>query len=209
MANNWVAANFWRRILWGVYFMKLPSLIAVASLSLFEVSGARAADATTPIDYTQRNAPFAAAASVSPAKTELQRDAAVQDKRVEKTTLDKKSAEIGDRRAAIDVEETRDKNVREKKSSRPTGTEQSMSAFNHREAGIATGVDAKKPPTVAKFQDSLTAASASNMARFPALGDATAAKINRFVFRKNPAETSPVTGSAPAVRAAGGSPDPK
>lgn len=195
--------------MWGVYFMKLPSLIAVASLSFIVGTGVRAADATTPVDYTQRNAPFAPAASVTPAKKDLQRDEVVQDKRVEPTTIDKKSAAIGDRRAAISVEEARDKSVREKKSSRPETAEQSMSSFNHREAGIATGSDTKKPPTVAKFQDSLTAASASNMARFPALGDATTAKINRFVFRKNPAEASAVTGNAPAVRAASVSPDVK
>ena len=66
----------------------------------------------------------------------------MQDKRVETTTVDKEIAAIGDRRAAIKVEETRDKNIQEKKSSRPEAVGQSMSQFNHREAAITTGGDA-------------------------------------------------------------------
>jgi hypothetical protein len=191
--------------------MKLPSLIAAASLSLFGGAVVRADDATTPVDYTQRNAPFAPAATITPPKSDLSRDDAVQDKRVETVTVDKKSAAIGDRRAAISVEETRDKNVREKNSSRPEAVGQSTNQFNHREAAITTGGDTKRPPTVAKYQDSLTAASASNMARFPALDQATTAKINRFIFRKNSPEpsaktTPPLTGDA-SVTHAGGLPD--
>jgi hypothetical protein len=58
---------------------------------------------------------------------------------------------------------------------------------------------------VAKYQDGLTSASATNMARFPAVDRATGAKINRFVFRKNPDEVSAVTGGAEVTPAAGGS----
>ena len=185
--------------------MKLPSLI-VTSLCLLGVSAARGADATAPVDYTQRNAPFAPAATVTPEKKELPRDGAVQDKRFEKTTIDKQNAAVGDRRAAITVGETRDKNIREKTSSRPETVEQSMNAFNHREASITTAGDTKKPPLVSKYQDKLVAASASNMARFPAFDGATTAKINRFVFRKNSEDASSITGAAPVVRAAGGLP---
>ncbi|MEY4088623.1 MAG: hypothetical protein RJB55_894, partial [Verrucomicrobiota bacterium] len=61
------------------------------------------------------------------------------------------------------------------------------------------------PPTVSKYQDRLDAASASNMARFPALNGATTAKINRFVFRKNTAEPDRVLGDVSVTPAAGGS----
>jgi hypothetical protein len=54
---------------------------------------------------------------------------------------------------------------------------------------------------VAKYQDGLAAASAANLARFPADGAATTAKVNRFVFRKNGAEASPVTAGAPVTKA--------
>jgi len=186
--------------------MKLPSLIVVASLSLAGWFPLRAADSTQPVDLTQRNDPFAPAATIAPEKKDLSRADAVQDKRVEKTTLDKKPAALGDRRAAISVEVARDKNIREKDSHRPETVEQPMNAFNHRDAAITTASDTKKPPLVAKYQDSLAAASVTNMARFPALDRATTAKINRFVFRKNSPDPAPVTGDAVVTPAAGGSP---
>lgn len=184
--------------------MKLPSLIAAASLSLCGTV-VRAADATAPIDYSQRNAPFAPAAARTPEKKDLPRDTAVQNKRVAPATVEKQPAAVGERRAPISLEETRGKNIREKNFTQPTASAPEMSTFNHREAAIATSTDTQKPPTVAKYQDSLATASASNMARFPAIGRATTAKINRFVFRKNSPD-SPVTAGAPVVPAAGGSP---
>jgi hypothetical protein len=186
--------------------MKLPSLLAATGLSLLGGLAARGADATTPVDYTQRNDTFAPAATVTPEKQGLKRADSVQEKRVEKNTIEKQPAAVGDRRAAINVEEAREKNVREKQSSRPATVEPPRSVFDHREAAITTAADTRKPPVVAKYQDSLAAASASNMARFPALDRATAAKVNRFVFRKNAPEPSPVTGDASVTPAAGGSP---
>ena len=183
--------------------MKFPSIIAAANLSLLGCVSLWAGDATTPVDYTQRDATFAPAGTITPEKKPLLRDSTLQDRRVEKTTIDKKPATVGDRRAAIDVQETRDKLVREKDSHRPEATEQTLSQFNHRESSIATATATTKPPTVSKYQDSLTAASASNMTRFPALDRATTAKINRFVFRKNAPDSPSLTGAA-LVTPAGG-----
>jgi len=185
--------------------MKLSSLIA-ASLSLLGATAARSADATAPVDYTQRNQPFAPAATITPDKKDLPRADGVQERRVDKTTVEKKPAAVGDRRAPIVIEETRDKNIREKNSSRPEVVAQPMSAFNHRDASITTAADTKKPPLVAKYQDSLAAASVSNMARFPAMDRATSAKINRFVFRKNAPDAAALTSDAAVTPAAGGSP---
>ncbi len=184
--------------------MKLPSLIGVASLSALCLNPARA-NPTAPVDLAQRNAPFSPAATIAPDKQSPARDDAVQTKRVEKTIIEKTPAAVGDRRAAIDLQETRDKNIREKKSSRPEGREHSVSTFNHREATFATATDTTKPPMVAKYQDGLTAATAVKPTQFSALDRATAAKLNRFVFRKNSAELAPVTGGAP-VTSAGGAP---
>ncbi len=187
--------------------MKLPSLI-LASVSLLGAIGARGADATSPIDLTQRNQPFAPAATVTPDKKTLPRADAVQEKRVEKDLVAKKPSAVGDDRAAITIEETNEKKVREKESRRPGKVEQPMSRFNHRDAAIVPANETKKPPMVAKYQDSLAAASASNMARFPALDRATTAKINRFVFLKNSPDPSPVTADA-AVTPAGGANRPR
>ncbi len=185
--------------------MKLRcSVVCLALIAC--ASRAGAADATTPVDYTQRNTPFAPAGSVAPEKQKPgDNTAAVGDKRVEKETVEKKASVLGERRAAIDLTEAREKNVREKDSRRPEKVEQPQSALNHKPAAISTAENTTKPPTVAKFQDGLSAASATNMARFPAIDKATAAKINRFVFRKNPVEAE-ATAAAATVTPAGGPP---
>ena len=191
--------------------MKLSRLFFLASLTLSGAIRAHAADATSPLDYTQRNQPFSAAPSaapsVAPDKKSPEANAAVQDKRVDKTVVDKQSAAIGDRRAAIDLKETRDKNIRDKDSHRPETVDRTLSALNHREATISTADESTmKPQMVVKYQDSLTSASATNMARFPALDRATGAKINRFVFRKNAPETADALAGAAVTPAAGGAP---
>jgi hypothetical protein len=164
----------------------------------------RAADVTTPVDYTERNTPFAPEGSITPQKKAPVTNTSLQEKRVEKTTVDKKTSPLADRRAPVDVKETREKQVREKDSHRPETVEQPTSAFNHRTAAISTSGDTTKPPIVAKYQDGLTAASAANMARFPAMDRATSAKINRFVFRKNPSEPSAAVSGSPVTPVAGG-----
>ncbi len=185
--------------------MKLPSLIRAASVSVLGLTAAWA-EPTAPVDPALRNTPFSPAATIVPEAKSPVIDEAVQGKRVEKTTIEKTPAAVGDRRAAIDVQETRDKNVREKKSQRPASVEQPMSALNHRESSITTETKTAQPPIVAKYQDSMTAASAATLARFPAVSNATSAKINRFVFRKNAPDSTRVTGDAPVTPAGGGSP---
>jgi hypothetical protein len=179
----------------------LAVLLACGAL----VTAACAADATTPIDYRQRNEPYAPGESLDLQKKTPEKNSSVQDKRVDKTTVEKKVSPLGDRSAPIDLKETRPKQIREKDSHRPETVEQPKSRFDHRPAAISTAGDVTKPPTVAKYQDSLTAASATNMARFPAMDKATNAKINRFVFRKNPADAASTVSNAP-ITPAGGSP---
>lgn len=184
-----------------------PTPAAILAFALLGAGTGRAADATSPVDPAQRNAPFAPAATVTPAKKSpaAQDNRGVQDRRFETGKVEFPTAPLAGRRAPIDVQEVREKQVRSMESHRPESTEQPTSRFNHREAAISTGADTTKPPLVAKYQDSLSAASAANMARFPALDQATTAKINRFVFRKNAAEpASPVDG-AKVTPAAGGS----
>jgi hypothetical protein len=185
--------------------MKLPSFL-LASVCLLGTDLVRGADATAPVDYTQRNQPFAPAATITPGKKELPRADPVQDKRVEKAVVGKQPSPVGERRAPVAVEERQAKTVREKDSKRPETVEQPMSAFNHRDAASVTGAEARKPTTVAKYQDGLTAASAANMARFPAMDRATTAKINRFVFLKNSAEPNRVTAGAAVTPAGGANP---
>lgn len=164
-----------------------------------------AADATTPVDYTQRNASFAPEGTVSAEKRQPETNGQIQGKRIEPVTVERKASAVGEKRAPIEPGETREKQVREKDSRRPDKIEQPESRLNHREAAVSTGADTRKPPMVGRYQESLSAASASNMARFPALDQATGAKLNRFVFRKNPEEQGNPVSGAPVTPAAGGS----
>jgi hypothetical protein len=184
--------------------MRLSTYAALAALSV-AIRAASAADATTPIDYRDRNEAFAPADNGATKKQKPATNSSVQDKRVEKTLVEKKSSPLGERQAAIEIKETRAKNVREKDSHRPERIEHVTSGFDHRQSAISTAGDATKPPMVAKYQDSLAAASATNMARYPAMDKATSAKINRFVFRKNPTETAAAVNGSPVTPAAGGS----
>ena len=186
--------------------MKQSGLTFAVAAGLGFALAANAADATRPVDYTQRNAPFAPAGTVTPEKKELLRADAVQDKRFEKTTVEKKPAAVGDRRAAIDVTEARDKKILEKNTRQPDVREQPKSVHDHQESHISTATDTKRPPHVAKYQDSLVSASASNMARFPADSVGATAKINRFVFRKNAPDTATALGEATVTPAAGPAP---
>lgn len=185
--------------------MKRFGVPALAIAVLGAASG-WAADATTPIDYTQRNDAYAPGQTVTPKKQAPETNSSVQDKRVEKTVIDRQTAPVADRKAPIEMKELREKQVREKDSHRPEKVEQPTSAYNHKNAAISTEVDTRKPPTVSKYQDGIAAASAANMARFPAIDGATSARINRFTFRKNPAESNALTAGAPIVPAAGGGP---
>jgi hypothetical protein len=171
------------------------------------ITAVRGADATSPVDPARRNEPFAPGQGVtpelrSPADTVNSR---VQESRVAPAVLERKESSLGGRRAPVETGEVRDKAVVDKDVRTPETIRLPMSPFDHQTSARSTKEDAKRPPTVSKYQDSLNAASASNMARFPALNGATTAKINRFVFRKNTAEPDRVLGDAKVTTAAGGS----
>lgn len=186
--------------------MKPPTFIVLAC-ALAGPATVGAADATSPVDATQRNPRFVPGEPVVPEK-QAPADRSVsqiQDRRFETTVRERAVAPQSGQRAAIDVQETREKNIRDKDSHRPEAVEQPRSQFNQRLAPIATGTDPTKPPTVTRYQESLTAASAANMARFPALDGATSARINRFVFRKNPPDSGAAMEDARVTPAAGGS----
>jgi hypothetical protein len=183
--------------------MKLSGPVFVASLTFIGAATAWSADATRPIDPTERNPSFAPAPSVTPEKKTPETKTSVQEKRVDKNVVDKKPAAVGDRRAAIDVEETREKNVREKDSHRPQKLEQPVSAYNQRESAMTPGANVTRLPMMAKYQDGLTASNVTASTRISATDRATAAKINRFIFRKNAPETSIALEGATITPAAG------
>lgn len=187
--------------------LALPPLMTTFRLLVIAVllSGSRAgsADATSPVDAGQRNQPFAPSGVVRPPVQAPAPAAGLQDRVVEKQEFEKKAAAgVSDRRAPFEVNEARDKPVVTPEVRPAEAVPRLMSPLDHRPAALTTG-ETVRPPTVAKYQDGLTAASAANLARFPADGAATTAKVNRFVFRKNGGEASPVTGGAPVTKAGG------
>ena len=184
--------------------MKVSSLLAAASFVFLPLS--RAADATTPVEYTQRNGAFAPAASIPIEKKTLPNADAVQGKRPTMPVVERIDAPVGERRAAIEVTEAQPKNVRPAEVHPAQATAQPLNAYNHRPAAITTAADTTKPPMVAKYQDTLTAANATKVERLSAGSRDTTAKINRFVFRKNPPDAFSLPEGAPATPAAGGSP---
>ena len=180
------------------------SLTLAACTALGWSADAAAADAIAPVDYRDRNATYAPSASVPVTKEAPSPNRRVQDKRVEPATVEKQLSPVGQRASGVEVKEERPKEVRDKAARRPEVREHTTSPLNQQPAAISTGANTSKPPKVAKYQDSLAAASATNMARFPALDGATTAKINRFVFRKNPQEPAAAVSGSPIVPAAGG-----
>lgn len=177
-----------------------------AALIVAGIAAARAADATSPVDPAQRNEPFAPTSGITP---ERQVPAGsvngrVQERRVEPAVVDRKESPLGERRAPVEVGESREKNVINKDVRPSEPLRLPMNRMDHQTSARSTTDETRKPPIVAKYQDGLDAASTSNMARFPALNGATTAKINRFIFRKNGVESERALGDAAVTPAAGG-----
>ena len=180
------------------------SLVSLVGLGVLAFVG-QAADATRPIDYTSRNAPFTPDAGVKPPVQTPGVVEGIQSKRVAPAVVEQKSSALGERQAGIEVSESKPKTVQSKSSKTPDATVPTRNALTEKRASVTTS-NQVNPPHVAKYQESLVAASASNMARFPAIGPDTTAKLNRFVFRKNAGEPVDSPVGAPITSAAGGSP---
>lgn len=187
--------------------MKRSGLIILASVC-FGAFAARGADATTPIDYTQRNTPYAPGTKdVDAESRKPEVNETTQKKRVTPDTIEKKPAAVGDRRAPIDMKEARDKNVIEKDTRKPEKREQPKSSHDGQLSRYSTTNDPRKPKadTVSKYQDSLTAGNGVEVGKLPAGSKVTTTKINRFVFRKNGGELAESASRGAVTPAAGGS----
>jgi hypothetical protein len=124
-----------------------PSFLAVvAAVGALWADSAGAADATTPIDSARRNDHFAPGEARTPQKQKPVTAQSVQEKRVEKTLVEKPQSPLRDHQAPIDIRETRPKSVREKESHRPDVREQPLSPLNHRPSATSTAGDTDKHP---------------------------------------------------------------
>jgi hypothetical protein len=168
--------------------MKLNGAFFLLACGLAPAWEVRAATAT-PVNSTPATAPYATPAPITPGPRSPEVNPAFREREIEKPVIPAAPSHPADRPAALDTVDPRalpvqEKNVREREVSPLTGR-----AIERRFAPISTADDRRPNPVVARFQDSLRIASEANMSRFPAIGRATTAKINRFVFRKNAPDT--------------------
>ncbi len=189
-----------RRRLHPVVQMKLTGALLLAALGLASSSSAHAAD-PAKVDYSERNTPYAPAASVSPAKRAPQRNDSLQDRRISPAVIDQPTAAIGSRQAPIDLAETTAKTLISPASRRPETRALEMNAFDHRESRFQPDTAQAGPKLATRYQTALTSARATNLTGSPAVGADTTARVNRFVFHRNTATPLGTTG---AVSAGGG-----
>lgn len=169
-------------------------------------SALRADNATRLLDHAQRNPRFAPSSSVQPVKRTPLLVETIQRKRVVPPIVEKEHTVLREQRAAIAVAEKTTKQVLDKVA-RPLEIRRSQkSRLDGQRAVFSTTGNRATAPIAAKYQASLAAATASNMARVPAVSSATKPTINRFVLRKNGGESAGSPLRVTVTPAAGGSP---
>jgi hypothetical protein len=134
----------------------------------------------------------------------------VQDQRFSTPELiERKDAALGERRAPIEVTETREKNIVERKDfPKPEVRERKMNRHDRQKAAIQPeGDQLKTYDKVSKFQNRMTDASAASSQRLPKMEKRiTFEKLNRFMFKRNGPGSE--DGKPMVTPAAGGSTPP-
>ncbi len=154
------------------------------------------------VDYTKPNERFAPSAEVQPDKRTPESNRAVQDQRVSPAVTKPAATAPGERRAPVELAETRDKRLLAPETAKPEVRATELSPFDHRESRFRTDATAEKPRLISRYQDAMTSANTIAQERSPALGADTTARVNRFVFRRNVATPAPADGAVPVVRPA-------
>ncbi len=130
----------------------------------------------------------------------------VQDQRFSAPEkIDRKDSPAGEKRAAIDVTETRDKTIVDRKDfPAPEVRDREMNRHDGEKSHIQPQGDMIKSfDTVSKYQDGMADAKNSSFKRQPLLEKRTSFdKLNRFVFQRNGPGSG--DGSAAVTPAAGG-----
>lgn len=193
------------------------ALPLILILSAVLAPGAFARD-PAQIDASKQNAqlaptPESADTPLSPARETNQRtffrNEQVQDQRFRTPdVIDRKNAAVGDRRAPIDVTETREKTIIDRKAfPQPDVRERELNRHNGERAHIQPEGDMlKKYEMVTKYQGGMKDADAAAARRAPKLEKRTTfEKLNRFAFKRNGPGTED---GAPMVTPAAGGPPP-
>jgi hypothetical protein len=192
-----------------------PLLLLVFSVVL--PFGLHAKD-PSKVDASRRNTdlaptPESADNRLSPGREANQRpffrNEVVQDQRFNAPeNIERKDAIVGERRAPIDITETREKNIIERKDfTKPEVRERVLNRHDGEKARIQPqGDQIKKYDTVSKYQSRMADADSGQFQRQPSLEKRTTfEKLNRFIFKRNGPGSEDGT---PAVTLAAGGPAP-
>lgn len=192
----------------------LPLILAVCALL---PPGLRAEDPAR-LEPAERNTslaptPESADTRLSPGRESNQRiffrNEVVQDQRfAAPDNIERKPAAVGDKRAAIDVTETREKTIIDRKDFPTPGVrDRRMSTRDGQKSFIQPeGDQIRTYDKVSKYQNGMAAAQDGAFQRKPSLEKRTTFdKLNRFVFQRNGPGTE---GGAAMVTPAAGGPAP-
>ena len=180
--------------------MKLPGAFLLVALGLASTSALCAAD-PAKVDYTERNASYASAASISPATRSPEVNDSLQGRRISPPAVTYSTSPAASRPAALVVTETSAKPLVAPDVSRPDARKPELSAFDHRESRFQPDAAHQAPNLVARYQTALTAARAPAVSSSPASAAGTTSRVNRFVFHRN---TATLVGATSAASPAGG-----
>ena len=194
------------------------AVVLVVLGGMLGATGLRADD-PSKFDPSKRNDQLAPAAErtdtrLSPNQADnqrpLERNDHLQNQRFkEPDKIERKDAAVGDKRAPIEMKETRDKNIIERKDA-PKPELKTWDKNRHDGEKFdrqPSGDDVKKYEMADKFQSRMTDAKTAASQRQPTMEKRTTfEKINRFLFKRNGPGSE--DGQAMVTPAAGGSTPP-
>ena len=141
------------------------------------------AGASNPAVAAERNETFDAGPTIRPevrAKTQAE---SLQNRRVDYPALPQTPAPTADRRAPLNVGETRPKSVLPADVRPPAVRTPQLNTLSHRVSGLDPKDRLTSPPLVSKYQDSLRAAASLRPGRSPVIEKpGWFARLNRFFF---------------------------
>lgn len=177
-------------------------LVPVVLAALVAVSSVRADD-PSKVDATKRSESFAPpATAVEPEKREMPRAEVLEERRAPTAEkVEKDTAAVAERRAAVDVTESREKTIIEKKARpKPEAPPRDVNRWSGEKARIQPSDTKTKPELVERYQGRMKDATAAASQQKPQLEKrATFSSLNRFIFRRNQSEgdTAVPAGGAP------------
>ncbi|RRJ95881.1 hypothetical protein Ga0100231_018010 [Opitutaceae bacterium TAV4] len=166
-----------------------PLIVAIL-LSLGMATASAQSNATTPVDATRTNAQFIPETTVTPEVKDKKTAARLQSKRFQdprsRQVREKKPAPAADKRSNIELKETREKNVRDKKEITVEKRTPEKSLYDGKRSRIQTSDLFDTTRKTNRFQSYIKDAVPLTKTSEPYIEKrASLDTINRFAFRRN------------------------